>query len=315
MAERRHARKVAELEAEIATLRERSLQIPMAKVDNEDPKTELARTRAEVRRLQEHLKTQADLIDHLKQAQQQQVGSLQASREAAHAEIARLKGVKYHPPADDQDLEQERAAVKIQAIQRGKAERRALHDQQLEQETAAIKIQAIQRGKAERRALQQRKTKSSTTADSAPDLSSRTYSEMQAEVDREPELEPEDEALNELEIAVDALFETWDVNGDGSIDKDELQAFLIDLFGDDAATQRELEEFMGKLDEDKDAQISRAEISAFLKRQYEKSGAAAGGSIDVDSLMVAGLTEVDREPELEPELEPEPEPEPAADST
>ena len=60
---------------------------------------------------------------------------------------------------------------------------------------------------------------------------------------------------------------------------------------------------MGKLDSDNDAQISRQEISAFLRRQYDRNGTGSGEAIDVDSLMVAGLTELDAEPEPEPEPE------------
>ena len=230
MAERRHARKVAELEAELAAVRGRSSGTVVEESGTTDPNTELARARAEVRRLQEHLKTQAEVIEHLKQAQQKQVDSLQASCEAAHAELAKLKGAKFQPGVEDQHLN----------------------------------------------------TTSTTDGD----------------------------ALAELELAVDALFESWDGNGDGSIDRDELQAFLVDLFGDDAATQHELEDFMGKLDQDKDAQISRTEISEFLKRQYKKTGARADGSIDVDNLMVSGLTELSPASEPEPEPEPEPESEP-----
>ena len=232
MAERRHARKVAELEAELAALREHSSATIVGELNRKDPNTELARARAEVRRLQEHLKTQAEVIEHLKQAQQQEVESLRASCEAAYAEISRLKGAKTPPGVEDHH---------------------------------------------------QRKMNS----------------------------KPDGGALDELELAVDALFESWDANGDGSIDKDELQAFLIDLFGDDAATQNELDDFMDKLDQNKDSQISRKEVSAFLKLQYEKTGARAdGSSIDVDNLMVAGLTELNPGPEPEREREPEPEPEP-----
>ena len=234
MAERRHARKVAELEAELAALREHSSATIVGELNRKDPNTELARARAEVRRLQEHLKTQAEVIEHLKQAQQQEVESLRASCEAAYAEISRLKGAKTPPGVEDHH---------------------------------------------------QRKMNSKPLPDGG--------------------------ALDELELAVDALFESWDANGDGSIDEDELQAFLIDLFGDDAATQNELDDFMDKLDQNKDSQISRKEVSAFLKLQYEKTGARAdGSSIDVDNLMVAGLTELNPGPEPEREREPEPEPEP-----
>ena len=262
MAERRHARKVGELEAEIARLREETGRESTAAVpSDEDPTAELARTKAEVIRLQEHLKTQAELIDNLKQAQQQQVGSLQKSRESAYAEIARLKGVPPRATANAQS-EQERAATKIQAVQRGKAVRRAQRAQRAQPQGAAPAVELESAG-----------------ADAGTESGA-----------------DEDDALSELEQAVDTLFEAWDANGDGNIDKEELRAFLADLFGDDAASQEDVDDFMGQLDSDNDAQISRQEISAFLRRQYDRDGTSSGEAIDVDSLMVAGLTELDAEP-------------------
>ena len=54
-----------------------------------------------------------------------------------------------HMRADNEAAEQTGAAVKIQAIQRGKQQRAELADQQ----AAAVKIQAVHRGKATRGAL------------------------------------------------------------------------------------------------------------------------------------------------------------------
>jgi hypothetical protein len=122
-------------------------------------------------------------------------------------------------------------------------------------------------------------------------------------------------AIEQLDEAVDALFASWDADGDGSIDKEELGAFLNDLFGDGEIDSADLDGFMGQLDGNHDLSLSRKEISVFLRKQYLADSGNKGKPVDMDNLTVEGLTEAtttvsEPEPELEPEPEREPEPEP-----
>ena len=59
--------------------------------------------------------------------------------------------------ADDDDLEEQAAAaVKIQAVHRGKQARKELQEKR-EQEAAAVKIQAVHRGKQARKELEEKR--------------------------------------------------------------------------------------------------------------------------------------------------------------
>jgi Ca2+-binding EF-hand superfamily protein len=133
---------------------------------------------------------------------------------------------------DDDDLEeQEAAALKIQAVHRGKQARKELQEKR-EMEAAAVKIQAVHRGKQARKELEEKRRE-------AP----------------EPEAPPAESEPREEPSATDPVrsaFDKFDADGSGRLERGELLKVLEEL-GLDVRGDADFLAFAEALMEDYDA--------------------------------------------------------------